>query len=118
MMTCPKCEASGCVKDGIVKGRQRYLCHGCKYRHTVPHRGKNPALKRQDSIDTLRPAAGVTAIEMDELHTYIGAKKTPAGSGWLWIAMQDNSSTAYWVPATLPRASNYGRGSKAMPSKP
>ena len=151
MMTCPKCEASGCVKDGIVKGRQRYLCHGCKYRHTVSHRGKSPALRRQalelyleglgfrsigrllncshvavytwikaygESIDTLRSAAGVTVIEMDELHTYIGAKKTPAGSGWLWIAMQDSSSTAYWVPATLPRASNYGRGSKAMPSKP
>jgi transposase len=151
MMTCPKCEASGCVKDGIVKGRQRYLCHGCKYRHTVPHRGKSPALKRQalelyleglgfrsigrflkcshvavytwikaygESIDTLRSAAGVTVIEMDELHTYIGAKKTPAGSGWLWIAMQNNSSIAYWVPAIPPRASNYGRGSKATPSKP
>ena len=31
-MTCPKCEAHGCVKDGIVKGRQRYLCHACEYR--------------------------------------------------------------------------------------
>jgi transposase len=151
MISCPKCEARACVKDGMVKGRQRYLCHGCQYRHTVPHRGKSPALKRQalelyleglgfrsigrllhcshvavytwikaygDSIATLRSAAGVTVIEMDELHTYIGAKKTPAGSGWLWIAMQDSSSTAYWVPATSPQASNYGRGSKAMPSKP
>ena len=151
MMTCPKCEASGCVKDGMVKGRQRYLCHGCKYRHTVPHRGKSPTLKRQalelyleglgfrsigrllkcshvavytwikacgESIDTLRSAAGVTVIEMDELHTYIGAKKTPAGSGWLWIAMQNNSSTAYWVPAIPPQASNYGRPSRVTPSTP
>ena len=47
MMTCPKCEARGCVKDGIVKGKQRYLCHVCEYRHTVRHRGKSPALKRQ-----------------------------------------------------------------------
>ena len=152
MMTCPKCEASPCVKDGIVKGKQRDLCHVCESRHTVRHPGKNPALKRQavelyleglgvrsigrllngshvavytwikafgESIDTLRSAAGVAVIEMDELHTYIGigAKKTPVGSGWLWIAMQDRSSTAYWVPAIPPRASNYGRVSKAMPSK-
>ena len=71
-----------------------------------------------ESIDTLRSAAGVAVIEMDELHSYIGAKKTPAGSGWLWIAMQNNSSTAYWVPAIRPRASNYGRPSRATPSTP
>jgi len=114
MMTCPKCEAHWCVKDGIVKGRQRYLCHACEYRHTVRHRGKSPALTRQalelsleglgfrsigrllhcshvavytwikacgESIDTLRSAAGVAVIEMDELQSSIGAKKTRAGSG-------------------------------------
>jgi transposase len=150
MMPCPKCEASACVKDGTVKGRQRHLCHGCKYRHTLPHRGKSPVLKRQAlelyleglgfrsigrlrncshvtvytwikaygvSIDTLRSATGVTVIEMDELHTYIGAKKTPAGSGWLWITMQDSSSTAYWVPAIRPRASHDGRPSRRDPPR-
>ncbi|MEC4681821.1 MAG: hypothetical protein VST67_14145, partial [Nitrospirota bacterium] len=64
-----------------------------------------------------RSAAGVAVIEMDELHSYIGAKKTPASSGGLWIAMQNNSSTAYWVPAIRPRVSNYGRPSKAASSK-
>ena len=151
MITCPKCEAPGCVKDGIVKGKQRYLCHACAYRHTVRHRGKSPTLKRQalelyleglgfrsigrllhcshvavytwikafgESIDTLRSAAGVTVIEMDELHSYIGAKKTSVGSEWLWIAMHNSSSTAYWVPAIPPQASNSGRPSRVTPSKP
>ena len=150
MITCPKCAASECVKDGIVKGRQRYLCHRCQYRHTVPYRGKSPALKRQalelyleglgfrsigrflncshvavytwikafgESIDSLRSTAGVEVIELDELHSYVGSKKTPAGSGWLWIAMHENSSTASWVPAIPPRDGNYGSASKARPSK-
>ena len=47
MAICPKCGTDECVKDGIVKGRQRYRCKGCGYRHTVPHRGKSPAIKRQ-----------------------------------------------------------------------
>ena len=106
-----------------MKGRQRYFCHVCEYRHTVRHRGKSPALKRQalelyleglgfrsigrllhcshvavytwmkacgESSDTLRSAAGVAVIEMDELHSSIGAKITPVGSGWLWIAIHNN----------------------------
>ena len=47
MVKCPKCSNSRCVKDGIIKGRQRYLCKDCKYRHTVAHVGKSPAVKRQ-----------------------------------------------------------------------
>ena len=47
MVSCPKCEGRHCVKDGVVKGRQRHLCNVCGYRHTVRFRGKSPALKRQ-----------------------------------------------------------------------
>ncbi len=141
-MSCSKCEGVDCVKDGVVKGRQRYLCKACGYRHTVRFRGKSPALKRQalelyleglgfrsigrflkcshvavyhwikaygESIETIRSASGVDIIEMDAMHTYIGAKKTRAGFGLLLIEMRGNSSTASWVPATRQPASNCGK---------
>jgi transposase len=47
MVRCPKCSAEGCTKDGMAKGRQRYRCKACDYRHTVSYRGINPAIKRQ-----------------------------------------------------------------------
>jgi len=34
-----------------------------------------------ESIDTLCSASGVDIIEMDAMHTYIGAKKTRPGLG-------------------------------------
>ena len=36
MAICPKCNSKSCVKDGFVKGKQRYKCKSCNYRHTVP----------------------------------------------------------------------------------
>jgi transposase-like protein len=47
MVTCPKCGCGECVKDGIVKGRQRHQCKSCGYRHTVQQVGKSAMLKRQ-----------------------------------------------------------------------
>jgi transposase len=142
MVRCPKCSSEGCTKDGIAKGRQRYRCKACDYRHTVSYRGINPAIKRQalqlyleglgfrsigrflncshvavynwikaygESIEAIRSTAGVEVVEMDEMHTYIGSKKTIAGSGWLLIEMANDSSTAKWVPAAQKQAENSGR---------
>ena len=47
MAICPKCSSENCVKDGIVKGGQRYRYKLCNFRHTVQHRGKSPIVKRQ-----------------------------------------------------------------------
>ena len=47
MAICPECGSEKCVKDGVVKGRQRYRCKFCNFRHTVQHRGKSPDVKRQ-----------------------------------------------------------------------
>lgn len=46
MIECPKCGFQGCVKDGIVKGKQRYQYKSCHYRHTVRYRGVSPDIKR------------------------------------------------------------------------
>jgi len=32
---CPKCHQNICIKDGKVKGSQRYKCQTCNFRHTV-----------------------------------------------------------------------------------
>ncbi|GAB4342939.1 MAG: hypothetical protein OHK0038_22900 [Flammeovirgaceae bacterium] len=37
---CPKCSGQDYVKNGKVKGIQRYLCKNCGYRFTVPKLGK------------------------------------------------------------------------------
>ena len=47
MAICPKCSSEKCTKDGIIKGKQRYRCKSCNFRHTVQHRGKSPDVKRQ-----------------------------------------------------------------------
>ncbi len=148
MTNCPKCHSEDCTKDGIVKGKQRYKCKSCGYRHTVSHRGISPDIKRQalelyleglgfrsigrflkcshvsvyywikaygESIEGLRSQAGVEIVEMDEMHTYIGSKKTIAGSGLLLIDMGNVFSRALWVPATQKRGGNYGKPSKTTP---
>ncbi|MCP3658816.1 MAG: IS1 family transposase, partial [Bacteroidetes bacterium] len=46
---CPKCHHNVCTKDGKAKGKQRYKCKGCKFRHTViiKRTAATLAIKRQ-----------------------------------------------------------------------
>lgn len=146
MVHCPKCNSTNCVKDGIVKERQRHKCKSCGYRHTVQYRGASPHKKRQalelyleglgfrsigrflkcshvavynwikafgKTVESLRSDSHLDVVEMDELHTYIGSKKTTVGYGLLLIDMGKNSSTACWAAATPLQDGNSG-----MPSKP
>jgi len=48
MESCSKCAGMNCVKDGVVKDKQRYLCKECGYRHTVPFRGVERARPSSD----------------------------------------------------------------------
>ena len=126
-MKCPKCNSENQVKDGIVKGKQRFLCKQCQYRFTVEYRGKPIELKRAalflyleglgfrsierflkvsnvsvmnwiksfgKEIENIRKAGEpVKIVEIDELHSYIGLKKTMFGSGVLLIDLEDGTST-------------------------
>jgi transposase-like protein len=65
-----------------------------------------------ESIEAIRSAAGVEVVEMDEMHTYVGSKKTIAGSGLLLIEMGSGSSTAKWAHATPTRDESFGIQSK------
>jgi transposase-like protein len=143
MMDCPKCSKKASCKDGIVKGRQRYLCRDCKHRYTVERRSGtgSKVVKRQalelyleglgfrsigrvlkfshvsalnwirefgEQLDSIKKDGPVQVMEMDEMHSYIGSKKTIAGYGLLLIEMQKGLSTAYWVPGELSPEKNSG----------
>ena len=60
---------------------------------------------------------GVEIVEMDEMHTYIGVKKTIAGSGLLLIDMERAFSRALWAPATRKPGAHYGTPSKPPTEK-
>ncbi len=62
-----------------------------------------------ESIEPLRSDKDIEVIELDEMHTYIGSKKTIAGFGLLLIEMENVSSTAKWVPAIQQQDSDYGK---------
>lgn len=152
-MDCPKCGGSVYSKDGIVQGRQRYLCKGCRYRYTVERRAGtgDAATKRQalelyleglgmrsigrlldfsnvtilrwirafgESLPQIKQEEPVTVMELDEMHTYIGSKKTLVGYGLLLIEMKKNSSTAYWVPGQQSRESGFGHRSRGKRVEP
>jgi hypothetical protein len=46
---------------------------------------------------------------MDEMHSYIGQKKTTFGYGLLLIGMEKSSSILFWESATEPPVKNFGR---------
>ena len=45
-MKCPKCNSENHVKDGIVKGKQRFFCKQWKTGRRVDFRGKPLEIKR------------------------------------------------------------------------
>ena len=143
-MDCPKCGKQASCKDGLVNGRQRYLCKDCHHRYTVAQRSGtgNPAVKRQalelyleglgfrsigrvlgfsnvtilnwirafgEQVDAIKNDEPVHVIELDEMHSYVGSKKTTAGYGLLLIDMGKGSSAAYWVPGELSPGKSSGK---------
>jgi len=52
-------------------------------------------------LQPIKTKNAIQVMELDEMHSYIGSKKTIAGYGLLLIEMKENSSTAYWAPGVL-----------------
>ena len=126
---CPRCKGTSKVKDGVIKGKQRYKCKECNFRYTSEDKTeKRNALKRQslelyleglgfrsigrflkishvsvynwiksygEKIDNLRKKESSKIVEIDELHTYVGSKKTTAGYGLLLIELGGNTLISY-----------------------
>ncbi len=50
-----------------------------------------------EKIEEIRSNQKIEVVEIDEMHTYIGSKKTTVGFGLLLIEMEKDSSIAYLV---------------------
>ena len=81
MAICPKCSSEKCVKDGIIKGKQRYRCKSCDFRHTVQHRGKTPDVKRQ-ALELYLEGLGFRSIDRFLKCSHVAVYK-------LWTVLQD-----------------------------
>jgi transposase-like protein len=129
-MKCAKCNCEKNVKNGFVKGMQRYKCKECGYNYTVEKRSgeysketKKKALQLYleglgfRSIGRILSVSNVSIlnwirdfgervkglqsydnaiefVELDEMHSYIGNKKTIVGYGLLLIDLGKGSSTS------------------------
>jgi transposase-like protein len=65
-----------------------------------------------EQVKSLQSDEPASITEMDEMHTYIGTKKTINGYGLLLIDMKRDSSTSLLATEALPHASDFGLISK------
>jgi transposase len=62
-----------------------------------------------EKIEEIKSDQQIEIVEIDEMHTYIGSKKTIAGSGLLLIEMGKNSSTAFLAIEGLKQEKSFGK---------
>ena len=60
------------------------------------------------NLELLQNKHKICVTEIDEMHTYIGSKKTQSGSGLLLIDMQKNSSTSLLAIDQQKQGKNFG----------
>lgn len=61
-MECPKCRDTAAVKNGIIKGKQRYKCKGCGCNYTQSNRCRIPLEKREEAINLYLEGVGFRGI--------------------------------------------------------
>ena len=61
-------------------------------------------------LEDLKSDEKIEVVEMDEMHTYIGHKKTTAGFGYLLIGMEKGLSTAYLGVGGSKLEKGFGKG--------
>ena len=54
MVKCKKCKSENIVKNGKVRGKQRYLCKDCRYNFVEGDARTNEKIKAKKAIDLLR----------------------------------------------------------------
>ena len=143
-MKCPRCKSNDKVKNGVIKGLQRYRCKECKYNFTVEKRSREYSneIKRKAlqlyleglgfrSIGRILSVSNVSVLnwikafgkkikdlqsdgkvveyaELDEMHSFIGNKKTIVGYGLLLIDLGRNSSTSLLATEVTSQPLNSG----------
>jgi transposase-like protein len=68
-----------------------------------------------EKLDEFRNPSEIQVMELDEMHTYIGQKKTTAGFGLLLIEMGTDSSTVKLAPGEPKPGKGSGRKSGNTP---
>ena len=61
-MNCPQCSSKETVKNGLVKGKQRYYCGTCQYNYTTPHGHGKPKELKKKAIELYLEGMGFRAI--------------------------------------------------------
>jgi transposase-like protein len=142
-MNCPKCKIGDYVKDGKLRGLQRYKCKRCLYRYTVDRKSdvKTKATRRLalemyleglgfraigrilrisygtvyvwvkewgSKVSLPRRETPVRIVELDEMHTYVGQKKTTAGYGLLLIDLEKSISILSAETVPQKQGKNFG----------
>ena len=143
-MECPRCKIGEYVKDGILRGLQRYKCKKCLYRYTVERKSdvKTKETRRLalemyleglgfraigrilrisygtvyvwikewgSKVSLPRRETPIRIVELDEMHTYVGQKKTTVGYGLLLIDLEKNTSILSAATAPQKPAKNCGK---------
>lgn len=62
-----------------------------------------------EKLDEFRNTEEIEVVELDEMHTYVGSKKTTVGYGLLLIEMGIDSSIVKLVHGELKQEKNFGR---------
>ena len=62
-MTCPKCIASEKIKNGIIRGLQRYKCKSCGFNFSVErHSNEYPKSTRRKALQLYLEGLGLRSI--------------------------------------------------------
>jgi transposase-like protein len=91
-MDCPKCSNSHYVKDGVIRGKQRYKCKECRYRYTVERKSDvKTAGTRRRAFEMYAEGLGFRSIGR--------ILKISYGTVYSWVRQWN-------VPVSFPRRGN------------
>jgi transposase-like protein len=138
-MKCPDCKSESSVKNGIIKGVQRYKCKSCGCNYTVGYEQVSEKEKKRrfglsmyleglgfhsigrllnvshvtvmnwvkkygKELSSIRNTKPVRIMELDEMHSYVGRKKTTDGFGLVLIERQENTLISLLATEVQPQA--------------
>jgi len=151
-MNCPRCKSEKKVKNGVLKGVQRFKCKDCGLNFTVEYKSTAKSIdtkkfglmlyleglgfqsiarllnvshvavikwikKYGKQLKELKSDKPIKIIELDEMHSYIGTKKTIDGFGLLLIEKADVSLISLLGIEAQKQGSNFGIKSKTLKKK-
>ena len=149
-MKCPKCKFEKSVKNGIIRGAQRFKCKECGYNYTVGYEQVSEKEKKRrfglsmyleglgfhsigrllqvshvtvmnwvrkygSELSSIRNQKPVRIMELDEMHSYVGHKKTTDGYGLVLIERQENTLILLLETEAALQVNNCGAKSRKTP---